>query len=127
MNKILIVLTVLIVSSFSFPQQKKKIVFFGDSITQAGAGPGGYITIMKEMLLQKGMDKDYELIGAGISGNKIYDLFFRLETDVLQRDPDMVVIWIGVNDVWHKFSTGTGTDANNFVRFYESIIKKLKE
>ncbi len=38
----------------------------------------------------------------------------------------MVVIFIGVNDVWHKKTHGTGTDANDFETHYEATIKKLK-
>ncbi|MGC4103021.1 SGNH/GDSL hydrolase family protein [Ferruginibacter sp.] len=39
----------------------------------------------------------------------------------------MVFIYIGVNDVWHKATSGTGTDADKFVKFYQAIINKLKE
>ena len=49
-----------------------------------------------------------------------------MEDDVLSKNPDLVVIYIGVNDVWHKSLTGTGTDADKFEKFYEAIIKKLK-
>jgi lysophospholipase L1-like esterase len=103
----------------------QKVVFFGDSITQAGAKPGGYIVKMKEMLEQKGMGSQYDLVGAGISGNKIYDLYLRMEDDVLAQNPDIVVIWIGVNDVWHKVTAGTGTDADKFEKFYSAIINRL--
>ena len=67
------VATAMIVSGFTF-QQKKRIIFFGDSITQAGVQPGGYITVLGELLKQKGLDNNYELNGAGIGGNKVYDL-----------------------------------------------------
>ncbi|HEY0678201.1 MAG TPA: GDSL-type esterase/lipase family protein, partial [Chitinophagaceae bacterium] len=107
-------------------QKKTRIVFFGDSITQAGVNSGGYITRMKDSLDKKGLTSQYELIGAGISGNKVYDLYLRLENDVLSKSPDVVVIWIGVNDVWHKTSSGTGTDVGKFGSFYEAIIKKLQ-
>jgi isoamyl acetate esterase len=112
-------------SSFSH-QQKKRIVFFGDSITQAGVQPTGYITKLKQLLEEKKIDDKYELIGAGIGGNKVYDLYLRMEDDVLAKKPDAVVIWIGVNDVWHKRTSGTGTDADKFEKFYNAIIKKLK-
>ena len=108
-------------------QTKKKIIFFGDSITQAGAGPGGYIKKMDSILAQTNKAANYELIGAGISGNKIYDLYLRMEADVLAKSPDAVVIFIGVNDVWHKRTSGTGTDPDKFENFYNAIIKKLKE
>lgn len=106
--------------------QKKKVVFFGDSITQAGVGPTGYITVLQQMLQQKGKDKTWELVGAGIGGNKVYDLYLRLEDDVLSKKPDLVFIYVGINDVWHKRSHGTGTDADKFERFYNRLIDKIQ-
>lgn len=103
-----------------------RVIFFGDSITQAGVGPTGYITQAGEILRSQGKGADYELIGAGIGGNKVYDLYLRLEDDVLSKSPDVVFIYVGINDVWHKASSGTGTDPDKYVKFYEAIIKKLK-
>ncbi len=103
-----------------------RVIFFGDSITQAGVGPTGYITKVGEMLKASGKDSQYELIGAGIGGNKVYDLYLRLEDDVLSKKPDVVFIYVGINDVWHKSSSGTGTDADKYVKFYEALIKKMK-
>ena len=103
-----------------------RVIFFGDSITQAGIGPTGYITKMTEMLKAKGQACKYELAGAGIGGNKVYDLYLRLEDDVLSKKPDVVFIYVGINDVWHKSSHGTGTDPDKYVKFYEALIKKMK-
>jgi len=103
-----------------------RVIFFGDSITQAGVGPTGYITKMTEMLKATGQDSQYELMGAGIGGNKVYDLYLRLEDDVLSKKPDVVFIYVGINDVWHKASSGTGTDPDKYVKFYEALIKKMK-
>lgn len=112
---------------FAFQRDKPtKVIFFGDSITQAGVQEGGYIVMMQEMLEKQGKNADYELIGSGIGGNKIYDLYLRIEEDVLIKNPDIVVIFVGVNDVWHKASHGTGTDADKFERFYRATIKKLQ-
>jgi lysophospholipase L1-like esterase len=108
-------------------QTKKKVIFFGDSITQQGADAGGYIKKLDSLLAQKDLAKNYELIGAGVGGNKIYDLYLRMEEDVLAKAPDAVVIFIGVNDVWHKRTSGTGTDPDKFEKFYNTIIKKLKD
>lgn len=120
-------LVVVIFACMSMADNKKKrIVFFGDSITQAGVKPGGYIYVMDEMLKAKNLGDQYELIGAGIGGNKIYDLYLRMEDDVLAKNPDVVVIWVGVNDVWHKATSGTGTDADKFEKFYNAVVKKLK-
>jgi len=108
------------------PAQKKKVVFFGDSITEAGARPGGYILKIGDLATAEKVADQFELIGAGIGGNKIYDLYLRLEDDVLSKNPDAVIIFVGVNDVWHKRSFGTGTDADKFEKFYAAIIKKLQ-
>jgi isoamyl acetate esterase len=122
---ILLVFFISSMSSFK-PIAPKRIIFFGDSITQAGVGPKGYISLMKEMLEKQGKASDYELIGAGIGGNKVYDLYLRLEEDVLSKKPDIVYIFVGVNDVWHKISYGTGTDLDKYEKFYRAIIKKLQ-
>jgi lysophospholipase L1-like esterase len=106
-------------------QQKKRVVFFGDSITAAGVRPGGYIVKVGELAANDKLADGYEFIGAGIGGNKVYDLFLRLEDDVLSKDPDVVVIFVGVNDVWHKRSYGTGTDADKFEKFYAALIDRM--
>jgi lysophospholipase L1-like esterase len=129
MNSKLVLLTAFIGCLFllSFRgDKKKKIIFFGDSITQAGVNKGGYIDLIKQDLINKGIENNYEIIGAGISGNKIYDLFLRMEKDVLEQHPDIVYIWVGVNDVWHKSSYGTGTDYDKFGKFYDAVVKKIQ-
>jgi lysophospholipase L1-like esterase len=108
------------------PVKPLKIIFFGDSITHAGVNPGGYIDKLKSALDKNGIKDNYQIIGAGIGGNKVYDLYFRLEEDVLNQNPDVVVIWVGVNDVWHKRSFGTGTDIDKFEKFYVAMIKKMQ-
>ena len=127
MKSHLLFLALLLVTTVSLSQQKAtRVIFFGDSITQMGVQPGGYVTRIKSVLDQKGVGGQYELIGAGIGGNKIYDLYLRMEEDVLSKNPDVVVIYVGVNDVWHKASHGTGTDADKFENFYAAVIKKLQ-
>jgi lysophospholipase L1-like esterase len=120
-----IILSAIIITAFMPKPKKQRIVFFGDSITQAGANTGGYIMRIDSMCNKEGLKESYEFIGAGISGNKVYDLYLRLEDDVLAKNPDKVFIYIGVNDVWHKSTSGTGTDADKFEKFYAAIIKKL--
>lgn len=120
------VLLVLTLASFIRPAATKRVVFLGDSITQAGAGPGGYISLMRESLGGAGLNEEFELIGAGISGNKVPDLQKRLDKDVLSKNPDLVFIYIGINDVWHwthpccKDKQGGTTKAN-----YEAGLKDI--
>lgn len=105
---------------------KKKVIFFGDSITEAGVKPGGYIVKVGELAAKENKSNQYDFIGSGIGGNKVYDLYLRLEDDVLSKNPDVVVIYVGVNDVWHKQSHGTGTDYDKFSKFYDALIKKIQ-
>ncbi len=117
----------MIIMMTAFVSQKKtRVIFFGDSITQAGVNPGGYIMRIDSLCKVEGLVDKYEFIGAGIGGNKVYDLYLRMDNDVLTKNPDVVIIYIGVNDVWHKSSSGTGTDADKFEKFYQAIIDKLK-
>jgi lysophospholipase L1-like esterase len=82
---------------------------------------------MAEMLSSKGLSGKYELIGAGIGGNKIYDLYLRHEEDVIAKKANIVVIYIGINDVWHKTSSRTGTDYDKFEKFYHALIQRIQK
>lgn len=133
MKKLLFISAALILfSAFTLkPQKKTKVIFFGDSITRLGVerdkrSGTGYIIKLDSMLKVERKSDQYELIGSGIDGNKIYDLYLRLEDDVLAKNLDVVVIYVGVNDIWHKTLLGTGTDPDKFEKFYQAIINKLK-
>src|SRR3954470_3685473 len=78
-----------------------RIVFLGDSITQAGVDKKGYVTVIRNTLADQHKSLKIDVIGAGISGNKVPDLQKRLQKDVLDKKPTLVVIYIGINDVWH--------------------------
>jgi isoamyl acetate esterase len=123
-------LLILGLTGFIQPAPTKRIVFLGDSITQAGAGPGGYISLMRESLAGAGLAGEFELIGAGISGNKVPDLQKRLEKDVLAKDPDLVFIYIGINDVWHWTHPNTkakgGTSKANFEAGLKDVIARIQ-
>lgn len=116
---------IFLVMSFEVP--KKKVIFFGDSITDYGAQPGGYILKIDSLSKLEGYAERVSYIGKGVGGDKIYDLYLRLDEDVLGLHPEIVVVYIGVNDIWHKSIFGTGTDLEKFHRFYDAIIKKLRK
>lgn len=108
------------------PPAPKRVLFFGDSITELGVRPGGYIDLIQQELSRLGRSTDYALLGAGIGGNKVYDLYLRLEEDVLAKKPDLVFVYVGINDVWHKTLLGTGTDKDKFEKFYRALIHRLQ-
>lgn len=125
MKKIILLSPLLLLFAF-MEQNKRTVIFFGDSITEMGAKPGGYITRIDSMCKAENRSAEFNFIGAGIGGNKVYDLYLRMEEDVLAKHPDVVFVYIGVNDVWHKASMGTGTDPDKFERFYQALINKIK-
>ena len=90
-----------------------RVVFLGDSITYSGARKGGYIRLMEAELAARREGWEVELIGAGISGHKVPDLQARLDRDVLSQDPTIVIVYIGINDVWH-WGNNNGTEKDDF-------------
>lgn len=108
-------------------QAQHRIIFLGDSITEAGANPGGYVSLVADSL-QK-ISADLEVHGAGISGNKVPDLLGRLDVDVLAHEPTHVVIYIGINDVWHhfEFDQVTGTDPETFENGLGELIDRIEQ
>jgi isoamyl acetate esterase len=108
------------------PQKKQKVIFFGDSLTELGIKPGGYVKKVDSLCRIENRGKDFEFSGTGISGNKVYDLYLRMDEDIIAKEPEIVVILVGVNDVWHKRLLGTGTDADKFESIYQKIIDRLR-
>ena len=124
MRKIIIlIISSLIISCENMnDNQPAKIVFLGDSITQQAEDfEDGFISIIRQNLVQ---DK-FELVGKGISGNKVSDLLTRYKSDVLDLNPDIVFIYIGINDVWHKYDFGTGSDIDIYEKGLREIISDI--
>ncbi len=80
-----------------------RIVCLGDSITQFGDGPTGYVGLIRAYLMQVEAPQPFEVLNAGVSGNTSNDELGRLSRDVLEKKPDLVTVSVGVNDVWHGF------------------------
>ena len=81
-----------------------RIVCLGDSITQFGDGPNGYVGLMRAYLAQAYPQNAIEVLNAGVSGNTSNDELARFRRDVLDKKPDLLTISVGVNDVWHGFN-----------------------
>lgn len=113
--------------SHSFLQKADRIIFFGDSITQLGVRPNGYVKIVQDSLRALRGEINAEVIGAGISGNKVADLQKRLQRDVLDKRPTVVVIYIGINDVWHySLPNLKGTPKDEFESGLKEIIAAIQ-
>ena len=96
MRKILLLACLFLTLSCSNMGSKKtKVIFLGDSITQQGADLDiGFISLLKNNLSKS----DFELIGKGISGNKISDLLVRYKTDVIMQNTKIKIHSMGICD-----------------------------
>lgn len=117
-------LPILFFGSCGLDEPKKKIIFFGDSITQYGGDANGFIDILRKKAKADNLTADMAI--SGLSGNKVTDLYLRVDQDVIEQKPTIAVIQIGVNDVWFR-KANTGTDFNTFVKFYAAMIDKIEK
>ncbi len=114
--------------------KKIKLLFQGDSITDAGRDRNnyhdlgeGYPKYAAEYLKNKYSDIDFEFINLGISGNQTKDLVERLQSDFIDIKPDIVSILIGINDVWHHADDKSWIPDDIFEERYRTVLKAIKE
>ena len=99
-------------------QNRDKILFIGDSVTDAGRGKplgeglwagvgNGYVRAIDTMLNVYYPELLLHILNMGNGGNTTRDLLARWQNDVLDQKPDYVVLCIGFNDVWRQFDTPT--------------------
>ena len=111
-----------------------RIVFQGDSITEAGRDKrnyhnmgNGYPKYASEILTERFPETDFEFINMGINGNRTDQLFDRLYTDAIAFEPDVISVLIGINDIWHRYSGGRiETTDEQIETNYRAILKRLR-
>ena len=110
-----------------------KILFQGDSITDAGRDKrnyhnlgNGYPKYAAELIKESFPDTDFEFINFGISGNRTCQLFDRLYDDAISFAPDVISILIGINDLWHRASHNIKTTDEQIEVNYRSILNELR-
>jgi acyl-CoA thioesterase I len=105
-----------------------KIIFIGDSITASNKNTdperlgNGYVRMIKEVL-----PKDVKVINKGVNGHRITDLAFRWDRDVIELEPDLVSVSIGINDVWRQLDSPdiTQVDVSKFEEVYRELLSQL--
>ena len=111
-----------------------RIVFQGDSITDAGRDRrnyfdmgNGYPKYVSEMLKKEFPNAELELINLGISGNRTCQLFDRLYPDAIALEPDVISILIGINDIWHRHDVDRIETTNEQIAVnYRAILTRLR-
>lgn len=110
----------------------QKILFIGDSITDADRNSRaykpfgfGYVNFVANFLLGKYPTYNLNILNTGISGNTIRDLKSRWQKDCLDHNPDILSIMIGVNDVWRQFATEDELPCAVPLDEYETTYRQL--
>ena len=105
-----------------------KIVFFGDSVTEANRdkeNPSdlgtGYVKFAADKLRLLYPETKLLFLNRGVGGDGVADLKVRIQKDVLDEKPNAVILAVGVNDVWWK-----GNSAEEFRRDYAALVTSLK-
>jgi lysophospholipase L1-like esterase len=98
------------------------LVCFGDSITQLGDKPDGYITLLRQTLTEQGVT----VVNAGVGGHKTANLLGRVDRDVLALKPSAVLVFIGANDIWHWDKGKTGGTAEEYRRDLGALVEKIR-
>ncbi|MBE6600721.1 MAG: GDSL family lipase [Ruminococcaceae bacterium] len=114
--------------------KKIKILFQGDSITDAGRDKrnyhdmgDGYPKYAAELISAAYPDNEFEFINLGISGNRTDQLFDRLTADAIDLQPDVISILIGINDIWHRhLKERIATTDAQIETNYRAILERIK-
>lgn len=114
-----------------------KLCFFGDSITEGCFEFNedfsdttfkrelGYPVKLQKLIKEK-IGKDVEIINAGKSGNNTVKALKRFKNDVLDKNPDFVLIMFGSNDVVNIYMKqfDQTTYLTNMKYFFDTLKEK---
>ncbi len=110
-----------------------RILFQGDSVTDCQRKyedtkdlGQGYVKFTVEAIKNAFPDTDIEFINRGISGNRTENLLDRVDKDLIDLQPDIVTILIGVNDTWHRYMIDLETPVDRFRANYDTILNRIK-
>ena len=112
-----------------------KILFQGDSITDAGRARDNDINIGRGYAHFVKANFNYtrplqhEFINRGVSGNKITDVYTRIRCDIINQKPDFMSMLVGINDIWQEYDFGgkNGVSAKKYETIYNMMIEEIKE
>lgn len=104
-----------------------RLVFAGDSITDAGRDRAddrslgdGYVSLVADELRSR--DDGAVVVNRGIAGNRAVDLERRWADDVLALEPDVLTVYVGVNDTWRRFDSADPTSVEDFAGTYRRML-----
>ena len=112
------------------------VLFYGDSITDGdrrvekfnNSGLGrGYPALIGPILSARYPDLNLKFTNRGVSGNRVYDLEARLQADVMDLEPTVVSILIGINDTWRRYDSSRVSPVDEFEASYDRICRAVRD
>ncbi|MFS0723930.1 SGNH/GDSL hydrolase family protein [Paenibacillus sp. 1P07SE] len=116
--------------------QATTILFTGDSITDCGRGRGedqnhvlgqGYPNLIASKLGSLYAEQQPLFLNRGISGNRVSDLYARMNEDAISLRPDLLSILIGINDIWRIMNNLPTGVTDRFERVYRHLLEETRE
>ena len=101
-----------------------RVLYIGDSITDGNWGSSsGYMYLCAAHYMSLYPDRGYEFFNRGISGNTLSDLEQRWKKDVIQMQPDILSILIGINDISaYLYNTKEPFDFSAWEKRYRKLL-----
>lgn len=120
-------------------KQKEKIILFtGDSITDGNRYKKksqewdlnhqmghSYAYIINGILGSQYPECNFSFKNRGISGNRIVDLYGRINTDLIDLKPDVLSILVGVNDGPIEINGFRPTPTDKFEKIYRLLLDEV--
>ena len=109
----------------------KRILFQGDSITDAGRNREDFYSLghgyplLAAAHLTAEYPGEYEYVNRGIGGNLLVDLYERRQADLLDLQPDYLSLFIGTNDAWAELDQGRPIVTDAFEEMYDNLLKEI--
>ena len=103
--------------------------YLGRSHDPEGLG-FGYVRILHDLLWVKYPELLIEIVNRGIGGDTIRHLEARWDRDVIDIEPDVLAISIGVNDVWRQLQEPCNPEEvllEEFEATYRRLLVKIRE
>ena len=122
-----------------------KIIFFGDSLTDSNRERGseepgrvkevysdtpraygsGYVFMVASQLFYE-KPNFYQILNRGIAGDRLPQMYARIQLDVWGENPDVLSILVGANDA-KRVSNPNYTDLERWGRLYRTMIRETQE
>jgi acyl-CoA thioesterase-1 len=101
------------------------LLFIGDSVTDCGHREdapeflgNGYVRLIADEL------PDRRVMNFGVSGNRVVDLLDRWDADVVSQLPEVLTVFVGINDTWRRYDSNDPTSKAAFEADYRACLSK---